>query len=485
MIVLVATPVARDRECLQDIIARLGHSPVCCETGREALRLAGAQRPDLAVIAASLPDMDGRDVCRRLRAAAQGRDLPVVLILDEEWQAVDTVQGAGADDYLVRMFDPRGAEVRLRLALQSARSRTWIGAILKASELVTGERSAEGNFADVAQCLHRVVPVNHFVIALEEEREVALEVVEIEAMAAPPRTFHLRLPKADACPQRFRDPGCGYRMCAGVKDVDAQFAGGMRSCVCLPLRDGEHLLGALSLSSREPHAFDASHLPHLESLAIQVAHAVANTRRYQQAKTEAARLAVIVREVHHRIKNNLQGVIGLLGRHREAHPELAAVLNRAVAQLHAVAEVHNLLSHHTRETVNLNELIEGVCRTVAVLAPQRIEPVLGAATAALAVSASEAVPIALILNELIQNAVNHGYPGGAPGTIRVSLAAERAGTRLRVADDGVAPPPGLDSDSGAGFGVGLSLVRALLPRQASLRLYREGGWTVAEVGAPS
>lgn len=161
---------------------------------------------------------------------------------------------------------------------------------------------------------------------------------------------------------------------------------------------------------------------------------------------------------------------------------MAHVLNNAIGQLHTVAEVHNLLSHHTKETVLLYELVRGVCQAVSSLCPHCIEPVFSAATNGFLVSATEAVPLALVLNELIQNAINHGYPNGEKGVIRVLLDENPDGIRLKVLNDGNAPSADVNGESGEGFGTGLNLVRALLPAKgATFRLYHEGGWTVAEV----
>jgi two-component sensor histidine kinase len=237
----------------------------------------------------------------------------------------------------------------------------------------------------------------------------------------------------------------------------------------------------LALASCKARAFRSAHLPYLQSLALQVAHTVANIERYQNCQAQTGRLTTIVREVHHRVKNNLQGVIGLLGGYRDEHRTLAPVLNHAISHLHAVAEVHNLLSRNTREVIHLPELVGGICMAIGKFCAHRLESDLGPSTQNIIVSASEAVPIALVLNELIQNAIDHGYPDGRRGIIRVVLDASSGTIVLRIDNDGI-PPPAAAGDMGAPFGMGLDLVRTLLPeRGATFRLFHEGDWTVAEV----
>jgi len=82
-----------------------------------------------------------------------------------------------------------------------------------------------------------------------------------------------------------------------------------------------------------------------------------------------------------------------------------------------------------------------------------------------------------VVNELVMNAIKHGYPDGRAGTIRVSLDTSGEAS-LRVANDGCLPEsiPSLYKS-----GLGLQLVRALLPASCTLRLSGTDGWTVAEV----
>lgn len=376
---------------------------------------------------------------------------------------------------------------RRRVERPLAHGHAWMRVILEASALATSRLEYAGTFGPVAAALRRLAPVDHFMIVLQQGGEAAFVVVETRAGKTPSILPGTRVPFPGSFLEHLKQLGRAYLIADLARESRFPedkliLADGLRSCVRLPLLSAGAFVGMLALASRRPRAFKRAQLPYLKSLAAQVAHAVANIERYRQAKGEAERLAVIVREVHHRIKNNLQGVIGLLGRHRDAYPALAPVLNHAVSQLHAVAEVHNLLSHYTHETVNLHKLIVGVCQAVGSLSPHRLEPALAPATAGLEVASGEAVPFALVLNELIQNAVNHGYPEGRTGTIRVSLERSLGEMRLRVADDGVPPPSG--SEGAQDFGVGLSLVRALLPKGASLALAREAGWTVAEVHLP-
>jgi len=383
----------------------------------------------------------------------------------------------GADDFLVWPNPPEAIEGRLRAVVQQGTLRAWLDTLHRASMVVAGARRLDGLFAAVAARLRQILSVDHFIVARPEAEDIRFEVVDMVSPGSPPWTYCLRSPESETCSERFIAAPAGYRICDGVHDRDPRLSQGMRSCLCLPLLDNGRVIGSLSMASREPQAFDSGLTPHLGALAVQVGHAMANIERYEHALSETERLATIVREVHHRIKNNLQGVVGLLAEHRDTTPALAAVLNSAISQLHAVAEVHNLLAHQNEEQINLTELVRAIATHTATLCRHRLEVDLPEDTDSFMLSAGEAVPFALVVNELVMNAIKHGYPDGRTGTIRISLDASGEAS-LRVANDGCLPETMASADRS---GLGLQLVRALLPAACTLRLSGTDGWTVAEV----
>src|SRR5712692_5914412 len=123
-----------------------------------------------------------------------------------------------------------------------------------------------------------------------------------------------------------------------------------------------------------------------------------------------------IREIHHRVKNNLQTVAALLRlqARRTRAPEASAALQEAVRRVGSIALVHETLSQATADVVDFDDIARQIAATAGELsAPEaRITPVLIGAFGVL--SASVATPLALALNELVHNAVQHGLalPGG-------------------------------------------------------------------------
>ncbi len=110
------------RELLVFRLERDGFQVTQCESGAEALRLVRTGRPDLVLLDLMLPEMDGLEVCRRLRQDPTTQTVPIVMLTARD-DEVDRVLGLelGADDYVVKPFSPRELVARIRAVLRRAR----------------------------------------------------------------------------------------------------------------------------------------------------------------------------------------------------------------------------------------------------------------------------------------------------------------------------------------------------------------------------
>ncbi len=172
-----------------------------------------------------------------------------------------------------------------------------------------------------------------------------------------------------------------------------------------------------------------------------------------------------IREIHHRVKNNLQTVAALLRlqARRMRAPEASDALQEAVRRVGSIALVHETLSHAGGEVVDFDDIAKRIATTAGELsAPEaRITPVFVGRFGVL--SAEVATPLALVLTELLHNAVQHGLAlPGAPATGTLELSAERSRDRLAVtvADNGTGFPDGFDLESTTSLG--LQIVRTLV-----------------------
>src|SRR5262245_32976856 len=173
-----------------------------------------------------------------------------------------------------------------------------------------------------------------------------------------------------------------------------------------------------------------------------------------------------IREIHHRVKNNLQTVAALLRlqARRIDSDEARSALEEAVRRVGSIAIVHETLSQEVLDEVAFDEIADRLGAMVTDVGAGPDGPHDGPGVrreGAFGMRANEtATGLPLGLTELPQHAVGHGYPDGSPGTIVVE--PERLAGRLRVTvdDDGLGLPEGFDTDTS--LNLGLSIVRTLV-----------------------
>jgi two-component sensor histidine kinase len=180
-----------------------------------------------------------------------------------------------------------------------------------------------------------------------------------------------------------------------------------------------------------------------------------------------------IREIHHRVKNNLQTISSLLrlqGR-RLSSVEAKAAIEESVRRIRSIALVHEILSHEAGDDVPFVDIARPLVRMVeeGLLSPDRPIDIKITGDAG-SLPATVATPLAVVLNELLQNVVDHAYPDpddgdraeadGQAGHVLLELDNDGQGLLVRVTDDGVGLPPGFSVDSSTGLGV--SIVRTLV-----------------------
>ena len=174
-----------------------------------------------------------------------------------------------------------------------------------------------------------------------------------------------------------------------------------------------------------------------------------------------------IREIHHRVKNNLQTVAALLrlqARRMEV-PEARAALEESVRRVAAIALVHETLSQAWQDAVAFDEIADRVLAMCAEVAAPESAVVVRRTGSFGELPAEVATALAMALTELVQNAVEHGYPDGPSsrcGAGRIEVRADRseAGLHVEVVDDGAGLPAGFDLS--AVSQLGLQIVRTLV-----------------------
>lgn len=219
-----------------------------------------------------------------------------------------------------------------------------------------------------------------------------------------------------------------------------------------------------------------------EGAAVFVEDVTEARRREQELKVKEA----TIREVHHRVKNNLQTISSLLRiqARRSESPEAERALAEAVERVSSMAVVHEMLSASTDEKVDLavaaGTVVDMVRQGIAGASSGIGVEVEGETGE---VPASMATSLALVIAELVHNAIEHGLGPSERGCVRVRM--RRSGPELDIAvhDDGIGLPPDFDPDTDAHLG--LAIVRTIV--EDDLRgslLFEAGPGTTVKMRVP-
>ena len=171
-----------------------------------------------------------------------------------------------------------------------------------------------------------------------------------------------------------------------------------------------------------------------------------------------------IREVHHRVKNNLQTISSLLrlqARRVERGPGRVA-LAEAERRIRSIALVHEILSQEPGEEVPFDQIVRPLVRMAEEGALGR-EVDFKVSGRAGDLPAGVATPLAVVLTELLQNAAEHAFAERTSGTVEVELRSDVDELRVRVCDNGVGLP--VDFDISTTSSLGLSIVREMIGTQ--------------------
>jgi two-component sensor histidine kinase len=215
-------------------------------------------------------------------------------------------------------------------------------------------------------------------------------------------------------------------------DPDLAKREGWVSLLCVPLTVRDHTVGVFSCYMATPHEFTPKEVELFQTLANQTALGIENARLVINS--------AVVREMHHRVKNNLQTIAMLLRLQVSAAQGLRAedVLLETINRILSIAAVHETLSEEGLRVVDVKNVLERVARS--------IEEMMSTAGRGIAIAVKgdclvlpsrEATSLALATSELIQNAVKHAFVGRERGRIHVQLQGGPEENVVTIEDDGI------------------------------------------------
>ena len=171
-----------------------------------------------------------------------------------------------------------------------------------------------------------------------------------------------------------------------------------------------------------------------------------------------------IREIHHRVKNNLQTVSALLRlqSRRIDDPAAAAALDEAVRRIASIALVHETLSNSTENTVAFDEVLTSLVTHALELSPRMGQLSIERKGQLGSLESRIATPLSLVVTELMHNALEHGlHESGTRLTIELQRYSNEG--LITISDDGVGLPEGFDLSTSANLG--LQIVRTLIENE--------------------
>jgi two-component system, sensor histidine kinase PdtaS len=272
-----------------------------------------------------------------------------------------------------------------------------------------------------------------------------------------------------------------------VRDVqiDSEYIGhdlaveqNLRSMICVPLQIQDKPVGVLSCYTSDVRDFAADEINALQTIAQQAALAI-----------EHAKLQVrdtLMQEMHHRVKNNLQQVASLLRLQMRAaeYKTLEQALNDVLNRILTISAVHDLLSREDLDHVGIRSIAEALVKhqETSLIMPNRSISFLVRGDD-MKLNMNQATQVALVLNELISNAIEHGFANTLNGDIHVTVEQQGDEVLLYVSNNGDSLP--FEFDPSKSKSLGLQIVDNLSKSLGGkFKITDVLGWTVSEVRFP-
>ena len=258
---------------------------------------------------------------------------------------------------------------------------------------------------------------------------------------------------------------------------------------CIPLRTAHGMIGGICLHFDAGNGPSRDQVDLLESFCNTAAIAIEQARLYDDARRSLTSKSALLQEMHHRVRNNLQTVAALLSMHvrRAGEQAWALPLKEAVNRIRSIAAVHDLLTREDIGITTVNEVAKLVTDEAATtLLPPGAEYAFIVAGEPAEVSSREATVLAILINELVANAVLHGLEGRMRGVVKVHIGLWDGQITVRVEDDGKGFPPGFraEVDGGLGLQITQNLVSTDLRGTVSLEPSPLGGGAVVLTFTP-
>lgn len=297
------------------------------------------------------------------------------------------------------------------------------------------------------------------------------------------RIVHLAsFPDSDGCHESFPDAFIRSLYESGTATVMPMEDNLNPDVVILgaPLMTGHGVLGAVCvrLDASQNHTEDK--LSIFQSYADSAALALENAELFDETRRGYSTASTLLQEMHHRVRNNLQTVAALLSmqaRHAR-YAEWTAPLQEAVARVQSIAAVHSLLSSENVTSATIASIVKHVVDEASInVVPPNLSVAFKIEPSDVVASSRQATILALLINECVTNAIEHGMVGRSNGTIETRISQDDGVVSVAIEDDGCGLKDGfsVEHDSRLGLRIAQTLASSDLNGSYTLVPRPEGG----------
>ena len=246
---------------------------------------------------------------------------------------------------------------------------------------------------------------------------------------------------------------------------DPMISSEIHSVLCVPLEVKGNILGCICIYSSHRHQLSSEQLQLVVTFANEAAIAIDNARLYEETRRGLELKSALLRELHHRVKNNLATVASILSlqRRRTRSAEVRTILAESVNRVQGLAATHDLLSHEDVSEARVDD----VARKIVGVANANLRPLDSQITfevepCSIVIPSRAVAILALVLNEMVSNAIKHGMTGMKEGIVTIRGREEEGMVIVEVLDTGNGVPITQPFEEEDTEGLGLSLIRNLM-----------------------
>lgn len=460
--ILVVDDTLAALKLLTDTLLSEGFIVRPATSGEHAIQSVAAEQPELILLDVRMPDMDGFEICRRLKEQPDTSDIPI-LFLSAATEMEERIKGLslGAVDYITKPFqrDEMLARVRTHLQLSRLQNKLETMVELRTAELniskeqlireLSERKAAEQSLKESEKRFRQMIELSPYAMAVSDISE-NIEYLNDKFI----KTFGYTASDIPSVKSWWllAYPDEEYR-----KKILDQWYKNISNASKIH-NEIEPVTVNVTCKDRTVKIIEISTTMINDKLLV-VFHDITERKRNEESlKTSLLEKETLLRELYHRTKNNMQVICSLLSLKTLGTDDekLKTAFKEMESRIHSMALVHQkLYSSKNLSNINLKEYVHDLADLLLKsykTSPDRISLIRNIDE--INISIDIAVPFGLVINELISNALKHAFPGNSSGQITIDIKkAEDDMIELRISDNGVGIPDVLDLKENGQLGI--------------------------------